>query len=129
MTMTERTTGLSIPSMRVCDRLRRSLDETGASVQEIAEAMGHSRFTVSGWLNGKRVPNKAQMALWAHLTRVPVWWLATGAEEPPGDAEGAPADVARPKGLEPLTFWSVADEASEWLRFMGIVSPWYEAQR
>lgn len=113
---------LIIPEVRVHHRMRIALDESGLSVQTISDELGMSRETVSSWINGRRVPNRAQLIAWAQLTSVPVWWLETGAEEPPHDRGGALAGVARPEGLEPPTFCSVAEGAAMYLRLLDIVS-------
>ena len=94
MTMTQ------APVFDLADYLRKAVRESGRGMQELADELELSRETLSLWVNGKRRPNRGQLIALAHVTGVPLQWLLDAAETPPADAEG----VARPKGLEPLTF-------------------------
>lgn len=81
-------------------RLLASRALAGMDQQTIADAIGVSRTTVSGWERGKFEPTFTSIVRWAQVTNQPLDWFA----------EGLTADVVRPKGLEPLTFWLVANE-------------------
>lgn len=100
------------------DHIRKAIEVSGLSVGEFSDALGVSRNTASRWLSGRREPSRAQLIAISMVTRVPLEWLLGAAETPPADAEG----VARPKGLEPLTFCSVADLEAE-LDFWALVEP------
>jgi transcriptional regulator with XRE-family HTH domain len=81
----------NIPQFDMADRLRKALRVADLSVQDIADYLGVSRNTVSAWINGRTVPNKASLMLWAMRTGVPLEWLQTG--ESPG--QGGPGPGAR----------------------------------
>lgn len=78
------------------DYVRKAVEVAGLSAGDFADAMGVSRNTVSRWLNGRARPSTAQMIAISVVTGVSLEWLTQG--------------VARPEGLEPPTFCSVADE-------------------
>lgn len=85
----------------LADRLRRALRVSDVSIQDMADYLGVSRNTVGNWINGHIVPKRAMLISFALRTGFPLEWLETGAAPSP-DGDGA--GVARPKGLEPLTF-------------------------
>jgi transcriptional regulator with XRE-family HTH domain len=63
-------------------------------VQEIADYLGVSRNTVGAWINGRVVPGKAFIRLWALRTGVPFEWLETG-KSPGQDGPGPGAQLPR----------------------------------
>lgn len=67
------------------DRMRKTLRVSGLSVQEIAARMGVSRNTVSSWLNGRSVPCRDQLTVWAAYTGAPLEWLERGTVPPAAD--------------------------------------------
>ena len=81
----------NIPQFDLADRLRKALRVADVSVQEIADYLGVSRNTVGAWINGRVVPGKAFIRLWAMRTGVPFEWLQTG--ESPG--QGGPGPGAQ----------------------------------
>ena len=86
-----------VPQFDMADRLRKALREADLSVQDIAEYIGVSRNTVGAWINGRTVPNKASLMLWAMRTGVPLEWLRTGEsphQEGPGGGALLPAGKA-----------------------------------
>lgn len=92
---------MTTPVFEAHDYYRKAIELSGLSVGEFADAVGVSRNTVSGWINGRRGPSKAQLMAISVVSGVPLAWLETADEKrPPAGAEG----LARPKGLEPLTF-------------------------
>jgi transcriptional regulator with XRE-family HTH domain len=78
----------NVPQFDMADRLRKALREADLSVQEIADYLGVSRNTVGAWINGRTVPNKASLMLWAMRTGVPFDWLRTGESPHPVDPDG-----------------------------------------
>lgn len=62
----------------LADRLRKTLRVSGHSVQDIANDMGVSRNTVSGWINGRATPSHEQLTVWAAYTGAPLQWLEQG---------------------------------------------------
>ncbi len=90
-------------------RLLASRALAGMDQQQIADAIGVSRTTVSGWERGKFEPTFTSMVKWSRITGQPLEWFA-----------GAlPEDDVRPERLELPTFcsgaWSVADDVERWL--------------
>ena len=88
-----------VPDWELCDRLRRSMRMVpGLSNEDIAEMMGVQRTTVSTWLGGRRVPNRAILLVWADMTGVDEQWLLTGTPSEGGakyairDSNPEPAD-------------------------------------
>lgn len=62
----------------VANRMLRSLQLSGLSVQEIAQWLECSRNTVGNWLNRRTPPSPQSIRLWAHKTDVPYEWLKDG---------------------------------------------------
>lgn len=60
------------------DRLRKALDVSGVSVQDMADACGVSRNTVGNWLSGRTKPSRGALMLWSTVTDAPLDWLETG---------------------------------------------------
>jgi transcriptional regulator with XRE-family HTH domain len=79
------------PAWTLTDRLRKAREYRGLEQAELADLMGVSRRTVVNYEAGRTTPRRPQLIAWAFATGVALDWL-----------EG---DV-RPKGFEPLTFWS-----------------------
>ncbi|MFF5793948.1 helix-turn-helix domain-containing protein [Paeniglutamicibacter sp. NPDC012692] len=64
--------------MDIHDRMRKALRVADVSVQEIAEAVGINRNSVSAWLNGRSKPNDIQLKKFALRTGAPLEWLVKG---------------------------------------------------
>ena len=94
-----------VPQFSRADRLRKAREITGLDQGQFASRAGFSRQTVSNYESG------LYLRAWAEATGVDLHWLETG--EAPADAEASHEDV-RPKGLEPLTFWSVVMGELAW---------------
>jgi Putative ATPase subunit of terminase (gpP-like) len=62
----------------LADRLAKSLQLSGLSVQQIAELLEVNRNTISSWLNRRAVPSPPALMVWAQHTSVPYEWLRTG---------------------------------------------------
>lgn len=91
-------TTVTVPEFDLADRMRKALRHSGIGVQEIADALEIDRNTVGNWINGRTSPRRRDLKAFARMTNVPASWLESGTFD----------DAVRPKGLEPLTFWSVA---------------------
>lgn len=82
--MTTMHSGLGrIPEFTLGWRMRLALESAEMSVQQMAEALGYSRSTVSRWLNDQDEPRAAVMAQWSVLTKVDPTWLANGSGSTP----------------------------------------------
>ena len=85
--------------------LKASRALAGMDQKTIADALGVSRTTVSGWELGQFEPTFSLMVRWSQITGHPLEWFAE--------------DLVRPERLELPTFcsgaWSVADDAAVWL--------------
>ncbi len=62
----------------LADRMRKALRVADIGVQDVAETLQVSRTAVSRWINGRNVPRPRDLAAFAELTGVPVYWLETG---------------------------------------------------
>jgi transcriptional regulator with XRE-family HTH domain len=80
------------PEWTLTDRLRKAREHRGLDQAQLAELIGVHRRSVVNYELGRTQPRRPQLIAWALATGVALDWL-----------EG---DV-RPKGFEPLTFWSV----------------------
>jgi transcriptional regulator with XRE-family HTH domain len=80
------------PEFTLTDRLRKAREHGGLDQAELAGLMGMSERSIRNYESGRSTPRRPQLIAWAFATGVALDWL-----------EG---DV-RPKGFEPLTFWSV----------------------
>lgn len=89
-----------VPEWTLTDRLRKAREHAGLEQLDLAQTAGISRAAISAAENGRNVPHRSTLMLWALATGVSVEWLETG--EAPSE-EGA-SDGARSKGLEPPTF-------------------------
>ena len=69
---------------------------------QLAAQLGVARATVGEWEAGRTEPGFSKLVGLARITNQPLDWFA----------EGLDPNVVRPKGLEPPTFWSVAEHAS-----------------
>lgn len=78
-------TELGLAGRMKAARLLRGLEQ-----QDVADALGVARTTVSAWERGVSEPSATNFARWAVVTGQPMEWLA--------------GEAVRPKGLEPLTF-------------------------
>jgi len=99
---------ITVPEFGIHDHVRKAVEVSGRSVQEFADEIGVSRNTVSRWINGARVPSRAQLMAISIVSGVPLEWLEGG--------------LARPERLELPTFCSVADLDRE-AAFWAIVEP------
>lgn len=78
----------NIPTWDMPDRLGKTLKHAGVKAGDMAEYLGVSRNTVGNYTNGRTVPDKRTLRLWAMRTGVPLEWLETG--EYSTDPKGGP---------------------------------------
>jgi transcriptional regulator with XRE-family HTH domain len=71
------------PQFDTADALRKSLRHANVKVQDMADALGVTRFTVSNWINGNNQPNEATLRQWAAKTGVDFDWLKNPSSAPP----------------------------------------------
>lgn len=79
-----------IPQWTLGWRLRRSLEEAGVSVNQMAAELGYERKTLGRWMHDQGSPPRpVVLKQWALRTGVSRTWLETGhATEGPGDGPG-----------------------------------------
>jgi transcriptional regulator with XRE-family HTH domain len=85
----------TVPTWDLADRLRKSMRTAGLSVQEIAAELEISPGSVSGWINGRHVPSRQALQLWALRTGVNYEWLRDGKPQ----VEGGIIAVYCPPGI------------------------------
>ena len=73
----------------LADRMRKALRVADISVNDMADYLDMSRNAVGSWINGRIVPGRATVRLFAMRCGVPYEWLAE----------------VHPLGLEPRTHW------------------------
>ena len=98
----------AVPQITLAHRLRIAREFAGLDQSELADRAEIGRTTVVNYELGYRTPRRLYLRAIAEATGVDLHWLETG-EAPSVDE--APATDVRLKGLEPLTFWLVADQA------------------
>jgi transcriptional regulator with XRE-family HTH domain len=64
-------------TLTVRERIRKAREDAGLKQVELAELVGVSRGTVSGWEQAERVPTNRQAKALSKATggRYPAWWL------------------------------------------------------
>lgn len=103
---------------------RSGLWAIGLDQQELAEAMGVSRSTVTNAERGNHGVRKIVLNAWSMATGVSAHWLQTG-EAPASDDSPDGGDGVRHQGLEPRTRWLgvgvtevprwvIVDHSDEW---------------
>lgn len=95
---------------------------SGMEQADMMRHLGVSRATLSAWENDAREPNFSQVVAWARITGQPIEPLIEAVNEKTAPAEAEAVSLSqhsvRLEGLEPPTFWSVAETvtaAAEWL--------------
>lgn len=82
-----------IPEFTTGDRLRKARESAGLGQEEMAEATGLSRGTVSNLELNKAPLKSSYLKLWAMATGVPVEWLQWGKVQA-GDDDGSRSRAA-----------------------------------
>ena len=96
------------PGWPLTDRLRRAREFGGFDQDQLAAELCVSKNTVSNYERGFTRPRRPMLAAWAMATGVSLAWLETD--------DASRLEIVRPKGLEPLTFWTVLCEHDDVLR-------------
>lgn len=71
-----------IPQFTLGDRLAKAREAAGISVQGMADRLGVSRTTVSNYEHERTEPTRGVLRAWEAETKVPLWWLVSGGDEP-----------------------------------------------
>ncbi|SKO51966.1 transcriptional regulator, y4mF family [Mycobacteroides abscessus subsp. bolletii] len=100
-----------IPVLTEAQRLMIAREYVGLNQGELAERLGVGTATVQRAESGKTKPRRTTFMAWSMATGVDLEWLEKGTTAD-GDPDGG-GDVVRPKGFEPLTFWSGVHPLSE----------------
>lgn len=74
----ESTNTVTAPRFELTHRLARSLEWSGVSKVEMANALGVSRQTIDNYIKGRTVPTRGYLRAWADECRIPFDWLAFG---------------------------------------------------
>lgn len=82
----------TVPAWTVGDRLRKAREHAGLKQQELADAIGIARGSVTNYESDKHPPRKIVLNAWAMATGVSPVWLETGEGQPgaPGTTIGVP---------------------------------------
>lgn len=65
----------TIPVFTIGDRLQKSREEAGITVEQMAERLGVSKSSVSNYERDVTEMRPSKLSEWADVTGVPVWWL------------------------------------------------------
>jgi len=110
----------SAPSLhqRVAANVRAEMARLGVTQTQLAEALHITQQSVSAKRSGKTPFTVNELDIIAPMLQMTVAELITGTRNPrsggPGGGFGTASDpAARPEGLEPPTFWSVAVPAED----------------
>lgn len=68
----------TVPRFTMADRLRKAREFAGMTQDELADAIGISRRTVTTYEHGGTRPSRVIIRGWALATGVPVDWLTSG---------------------------------------------------
>lgn len=75
-------TGVLIPEWTLGDRLAKARKKAGIKQQALADYLGVSIGSISGWENDERQPRIGMLRQWAIRCEVPFEWLRFGVESP-----------------------------------------------
>lgn len=79
----------AVPVFDQADKMRKALRVSGIGVQDMADYLGVSRNTVGTWINGRIIPSRQTILLWAMRTGVPAGWLLDSDAPNDGPNDGA----------------------------------------
>lgn len=85
------------------DRLGKALHVSGVSNQDMADALGVSRATVSNYTSGRTAPSKLQIKEWALKTGAPIEWIKTGIDPTENPHQSPDGGNVGPAGFDPTT--------------------------
>jgi transcriptional regulator with XRE-family HTH domain len=69
---------VTIPRFELPHRLARSLEWSGVTKIQMADALGVSRQTIDNYIKGRTIPTRGYLRAWADECRIPFDWLAFG---------------------------------------------------
>ncbi|MGO2655213.1 MAG: helix-turn-helix domain-containing protein [Pseudoclavibacter sp.] len=87
---------------KMADRMRKALDWSGLTNNEVANRIEVSRTTVSNWINGRYSPRRRDLKAFALVTGYPVQWLETGIA--PTETDGGEQSHLRESNSRPLHY-------------------------
>lgn len=127
MTLISATHGSHVPVITIHRgmRLAAARSDAGITQERMAQLLGCARRTITRWESDDTSAPPSVIISYSVATDTNLGWLQSGIrdclteefaefvkhEEAPAVAE---ASDVRPKGLEPLTFWLVADQAERY---------------
>lgn len=117
MTTAAHPTG-QVPQWTLTDRLRKSREYAHLSQQQLADAIGISRNSVSNYESGTTSPRQIVLNAWAMATGSSLVWLQTG--ETPASDEDPDGGAVRHQGFEPRTRWFGASQSASGMRRMSV---------
>ena len=94
-------TMLNTEALTAARRYKIAREVAGLRQDELARMIGVSRTTIGDWEAGRTEPAASKLVMLSLATNQSLDWFA----------EGLILEGVRLKGLEPLTFWLVADQA------------------
>lgn len=80
----------------MADRLEKALAFADVSVQDMADALGVSRQTVSNYTAGRTRPSKLAIREWSMRTGAPLAWILTGQFPDEGTKKGPASEETGP---------------------------------
>lgn len=101
----------TIPAWTCGDRLRKAREHAGLKQQELADAIGIARGSVTNYESDKHPPRKIVLNAWAMATGVNPKWLETGEGESGGSGTPIGAPTSRSTG-ESVTIGSIVPMAA-----------------
>lgn len=79
------------------DRLRKSMEYAGMSIEDSRLYLGIHRNSVSNYINDRNTVPAPVLRLWAIMCKVPLEWLETGVWPEPEAEEPAPKPKKAPR--------------------------------
>ena len=84
------------PQWTLADRMRKSRTDAGLTAQQIADAIGISRKSVTNYETGSTHPLRPILAAWAEVTGTYVEWLESGTAPFPRGLTDTGSDTPTP---------------------------------
>lgn len=102
-----------VPRWEFSDRLRKARSIAQQDQKEFAANLGVTAGSLAGWEAGRSKPRDvvAVAKRIEVLLGIPASWTLGLHEETPHSGGPGGGSEVRPKGFEPLTFWSVLDDS------------------
>lgn len=90
-------TAAGVPGWEMRHRLRRSLEVSGLSAEDMADFLEVHPNTVRNWMGGRVQPRASTLRQWSLRTGVPYEWIRTGTVSEHDPNAGGPISAPRPK--------------------------------